>query len=136
MGGNFHKFADDNGVTGPEVPGGLSFVPNSLNKPTPLGPLMVLSPEYHRRYWYKYELSRETVAIFKSLDRLAQRHPDPERLKVENEWAKTEDKGDETFAEFIGAAFKFVLWPFFLAVSLGLRLTKVSADVTGWARSP
>src|SRR5260370_25380741 len=65
MVGNLHKFADDNRVTGPEAPGGLSFVPNSLNKPTPLGPLMVLSPEYHRRYWYKYELSRETAAIFK-----------------------------------------------------------------------
>jgi hypothetical protein len=30
--------------------------------------------------------------------------------------------------------FKTIYWPFFLAVALALRLTKVTADVTAWAR--
>jgi hypothetical protein len=123
------NFAYDNGLIGQKAPGGIAFVPNSLNEPATFGPLPALTHEYHRRFWYKYRLSRETAAVFKSLDYLSTK-----RLNEGTLNGGIESKGDASLTELIGALFKFVLWPFILAISLGLRLTKVTADVTGWAR--
>jgi hypothetical protein len=120
----FNSFADENGLT--------EYLPSlsSLQKPTPIGGVPSFSPQYHKRYWYKLRLNRETRAILESLDRLTPRHV---RL-VGGEWMRPEEDGNKSFFQVVGAIFKFVLWPFILAVSLGLRLTKVTADVTGWAK--
>jgi len=118
---NLRKFAYDKWVTGSKAPGGLSFVSASLKG-------SVFSREYQRAYWYKYEISLETTAILNSLEQLDPKPSRSERLNAEDRLSPTVDRG------WIGAL-KYVLWPFILAVSLALRLTKVTADVTGWARS-
>lgn len=94
---------------------------------------MVFTTEYQRRSWYYYELSRETAAILKSLDVLGSEHACGALQKAGEKESGTANECGKTTVELIGSVFKFVLWPFILAVSLGLRLTKVTADVTGWA---
>jgi hypothetical protein len=73
-------------------------------------------------------LSIQATRILKSLDRLSPPVPTGVPNPVDEKRTAVQQKDSWLFAFF-----KFVFWPFLLALALALRLTKVTADVTDWA---
>jgi hypothetical protein len=133
-----HKYSDDKGLSGPKsdalfitplTPPQQGYQPYNPSNPMSSfqTPIAQPPPPFAADLAYLRQISVSAKTVLKSLDHVAPPLPPQPEAPA----AKPPEPG---VIDLIGNLLRYVLWPFVLAVSLALRLTKVTADVTGWAR--